>query len=350
MNNTAVNQSTQIESRSFFVIAEIQSGCIHSSTLELIGKASELAAIRGAEVVTVVIGSNIKTSLDELFCYGTDRVISVDNESLAFFDPEVWTKILTFLVEKEKPEVVLAPATTTGRTILPCLAAKLKTGLTADCTGLDIEEGTGLLLQTRPAIGGNVMATIKTPNCRPQMATVRPKNFPLPKYKKRYGTIERPDVPGSFFESRIQNLGVKKLENTEKNIQDYDVVISGGMGLRKPENFDLLKELARLLDGAVGASRATVEAKWIDYSAQVGLSGKVVSPTVYIAAGISGAIQHLAGMQTSEIIIAINKDPGAPIFRVADISLCGDLFEIIPMLIERIRNERRGKSHDRHSL
>jgi len=328
-----------------FVIAEIQGRSVHSSTQELIGKAKELASFREAEVAVVVLGRELHTSLEELFCYGADRVISVDNKSLTFFDPEVWTKILAHLIEKEKPEIVLAPATTSGRTILPSLAAKLQTGLTADCTGLDIEDETGLLLQTRPAIGGNVIATIRTPNHKPQMATVRPKNFPLPEYRERQGEVEHPELPDSLFQSRIRNLSMEKLEGSDKNIQDYNVIISGGKGLRKPENFDILRELADLLDGAVGASRAAVEAKWIDYPSQVGLSGKVVSPLIYIAAGLSGAVQHLAGMQTAETIIAINKDPDAPINRVADIALCGDLFEILPLLTERIREEREGKRH-----
>jgi electron transfer flavoprotein alpha subunit len=329
-----------------FVIAEVQDRSVHSSTLELIGKAAELALPREAEVAAVVIGKDLTTPLEELFCYGAERVISVDHESLISFDPEVWTKILAHITREEKPEIILAPATTTGRTVLPALAAKLQTGLTADCTGLDIEEDTGLLLQTRPAIGGNVIATIKTPNHKPQMATVRPKNFPLPEYRKRHGKVEHPGLPDSVFESRIRNLSLEKQKGSGKNIQDYNVVISGGKGLRKPENFDLLTELADLVEGAVGASRAAVEAKWIDYPSQVGLSGKVVSPAIYVAVGISGAVQHLAGMQTSETIIAINKDPEAPINRVADIAICGDLFEILPLLTERIRQERKEKRHD----
>lgn len=336
----------EIRKERIFVIAEIQNRAVHSSTLELIGKANELALSKEAEVITVLVGKVSASPLEELFCYGADRVIAVEHECLTYFDPEIWTRILAYFVEMEKPEIVLAPATTTGRTVLPALAAKLQTGLTADCTGLDIEEGTGLLLQTRPAIGGNVIATIKTPNHRPQMATVRPKNFPLPQYRERNGQVERPELPDSFFQSRIRNLSLKKSEGSGKNIQDYNVVISGGKGLRKPENFYLLRDLAKLLDGAVGASRSAVEAKWIDYPSQVGLSGKVVSPTIYIAAGISGAIQHLAGMQTAETIIAVNKDPEAPINRVADIALCGDLFEILPLLAERIREERKEKRHE----
>lgn len=334
----------QSRTQDIFVIAEVQSRRLHSCTFELTGKAVELAAIRGSEVVVIVLGNSIESPLEEAFRYGADRVLFVEHDNLKHFDPEVWTRVLAHLVRKEEPEIVLAPATTTGRTVLPALAAKLGTGLTADCTGLDIDAETGLLLQTRPAIGGNVIATIKTPEHRPQMSTVRPKNFRLPEPMDRDGRVERPELPEHLFSSRIRQLDVEALDGAGENIQDLDVIVSGGKGLKKPENFALLRDLAALLDGAVGASRPAVEAKWIAYPFQVGLSGKVVSPRVYVAAGISGAVQHLAGIQTSETIIAINKDPEAPIFRVADVALCGDLFEIVPMLTDRIRREKGEKT------
>ena len=336
---------TKEMSPNIFIVAEIQGGRIHSSTFELLGKAAELALSRGAKVIAVLLSDHLLSPGEESFRYGADRVLLVEDERLKGFDPEIWIKILAHLIRKEDPAIVLAPATTTGRTVLPGVAAKLETGLTADCTGLEIDPETGLLLQTRPAIGGNVIATIKTPKCRPQMSTVRPKNFRLPVPRERFGHVERPELPDELLQGRICHVGLEKPDGSGMNIQDFDVVVSGGKGLRKPENFSLLRELADLLEGAVGASRPTVEAKWISFSSQVGLSGKVVSPRVYIAAGISGAVQHLAGMQTAETIIAINKDPEAPIFRVADISLCGDLFEIIPLLAERIRQEKGGKKH-----
>lgn len=328
-----------------FVVAEIQNRRIHSCTFELAGKAAELARSRGSKVVVAVLGCGIESPLEEIFRYGADRVLHVTHDNLRHFDPEVWTRVLARLVEDGEPEIVLAPATTTGRTVLPALAARLGTGLTADCTGLEIDPDTGLLLQTRPAIGGNVIATIKTPEHRPQMSTVRPKNFRLPEPQERTGTVEHPELPDELFHGKIRHLGTEMLEGTGENIQDLDVVVSGGKGLKKPENFALLRELAALLEGGVGASRPAVEAKWIGYPAQVGLSGKVVSPKVYVAAGISGAVQHLAGMQTAETVIAINKDTEAPIFRVADVALCGDLFEILPMLIERIRREKGDTCH-----
>ncbi|GAB1485364.1 hypothetical protein MASR2M79_04110 [Aminivibrio sp.] len=237
--------------------------------------------------------------------------------------------------------MVLAGATTSGRTTLPALAARLETGLTADCTGLEMEEETGQLLQTRPAIGGNVMATIRTPSRSPQMATVRPRTFPLPPASERQGEILFPEIPPSLFESRVENLGFEEGDEGGANIQDMDVVVSGGKGLKRPGSFEMLRELAGLLGGGGGASRPGVDAKWIDYPHQVGLSGKVVAPKVYIAAGISGSVQHMAGMQTAEFVAAINRDPEASIFRVADLGLCGDLFEILPRLIERIREEKR---------
>ncbi len=331
--------------RDIWVIAEVRDGQIHSCTCELSGKAAELARERKSRVIVTVLGSGIESPLEELFRYGADRVLHIEHENLRHFDPQIWTNVLAHLISEEKPEIVLAPATTTGRTVLPALAARLDTGLTADCTGLEIDPETGLLLQTRPAIGGNVIATIKTPDHRPQMSTVRPKNFRLPEPQEHTGPVERPELPEECFRGEIRHLGLERLEGTGDNIQDLDVVVSGGKGLRKPENFNLLRELADLLEGGVGASRPAVEAKWIGYPFQVGLSGKVVSPKVYIAAGISGAVQHLAGMQTAETVIAINKDPEAPIFRVADIALCGDLFEIVPMLTKRLMQEKGAPNH-----
>ncbi len=329
-----------------FVCAEIrrdgqnaQTQKIHSVTFELIAKARELADAMGAgDVCVAVLCAREPAEAGSLFAWGADRVLCVEHPSLQNFNQEIAANILTRLIEREAPRVVLAPATTAGRTYLPAVAAKLRTGLTADCTGLDIDRESGLLLQTRPAIGGNVMATIKTPNHLPQMATVRPKTFRLPEPDaSRTGAFEHAELPESAFESRIRVLEATREEASEADIQAADVVVSGGKGIRKAENFALLRELAELLDGSVGASRPTVEAKWIDYPHQVGLSGKVVAPKVYIAVGISGAVQHLAGMQTAQKIVAINKDPEAPIFRVADVALCGDFADVVPRLIARIR-------------
>ena len=325
--------------KSFFVLGEVRDGRIHSVTRELTGKARELADSVGGRVTTLLLSGGLVDSPDDLFRYGADRVLSVEHPSMTLYNQEVETNVLAHILREELPEVVLAGATTSGRTTLPALAAKLETGLTADCTGLAMDPETGLLLQTRPAIGGNVMATIKTPERRPQMATVRPRTFRIPEPSERKGELLTPGIPPALFESSIENLGFERVEDGAANIADMEVVVSGGKGLKRPESFRMLEELAELLGGGVGASRPTVEAKWMDYPHQVGLSGKVVAPKVYIAAGISGAVQHLAGMQTAGYIVAINRDPDASIFRVADLGLRGDLFDIIPRIIDRIKTE-----------
>ncbi len=328
-----------------FVVAEVRRGRLHSCTLELTSKARELADRRGKDVTVVVLRGPSPEDVGDLFRYGADRVLLVEDERLASLNAEVHSRIVARLVEEGDPEIVLAPATTSGRTLLPAVAALVHTGLTADCTGLEVDDETGLLLQTRPAIGGNVIATIRTPDHLPQMATVRPKTFPASPLGERTGSVERPELEEALFESGVVCLEEETVDDEEVDIQDLDVVVSGGKGLKRPEGFKLLRELADLLEGAVGASRPTVEAKWISYPHQVGLSGKVVAPRIYLAAGISGAVQHLAGMQTAETVIAVNKDPEAPIFRVADIALCGDLYEILPRLIEALRREREER-HD----
>jgi electron transfer flavoprotein alpha subunit len=325
------------------VIGEIREGTLHSATVELTAKARELADRLGTKVTTLLMYDRVDMNVEDLAWWGADVVLCVVGEPFRYFNQEVYTNVISYLIKGRNPQIVLAPATTSGRTYMPAVAAKVHTGLTADCTGLDIDADTGLLLQTRPAIGGNIMATIQTPNHLPQMATVRPRTFPVPKPNRgRKARVEHPDLPGEVFTSSIEVLGKEHQEGMDVNIQDLDVVVSGGKGLKKAENFNLLRELASLLGGGVGASRAAVDNKWISYPHQVGLSGKVVSPKVYFAVGISGSVQHLAGMQTADFVVAINKDPEAPIFRVADIALCGDLFDIVPRIIEKIK-EQRGK-------
>jgi electron transfer flavoprotein alpha subunit len=327
--------------KQFFVLGEVREGHIHSVTFELTGKARELADSCGGTVTTILLSGGLADDPEVLLRSGADRVMTVEHPVLSMYNQEAEVKVLAHLLRQEGPDVVLAPATTSGRTTLPALAAELETGLTADCTGLEMDRETGLLLQTRPAIGGNVMATIKTPVCRPQMATVRPRTFRAPDRSDALpgGKVVRPEIPPELFGSRVVNLGFERAEDGGSNIQDLDVVVSGGKGLKRPESFRMLEELAALLGGGVGASRPAVEAKWMGYPHQVGLSGKVVAPKVYIAAGISGAVQHLAGMQTAGFVVAVNRDPDASIFRVADLGLCGDLFDILPRLTERIRKE-----------
>ncbi|MCD6531953.1 FAD-binding protein, partial [bacterium] len=306
---------------------------------ELLGAGRALANARGVPLYAVVLGHGIGDIGKEYIAQGADRVIIADSERLHDFDPEIYTAVLEHLVKKYKPEIVIAGATVWGRSLVPRLAVRIHTGLTADCTQLDIDPDTGLLLQTRPAFGGNIMATILCPNHRPQMATVRPRVMkPLEPDPSRQGEIIHENVSAiPLPKSRI-----KILESVEElgemiNIADADVIVSGGRGLGGPEAFGMLFELAELLGGAVGASRAAVDAGWIPYAHQVGQTGKTVSPKLYIAIGISGAIQHLVGMQSSDTIIAINKDPNAPIFEVADYGVVGDLFEVVPELIRQLK-------------
>ncbi|OAA32521.1 electron transfer flavoprotein subunit alpha [Kosmotoga arenicorallina S304] len=327
-------------SKHIWVIAEKRKGTFHSSTYELLGKAREIAKkIPDALVACVTLTNRSLTPemREKLSEQGSDVILNIINEKFERFDYLTYLKALESIAEKFNPEIILAPATTTGRTIMPALAASLKTGLTADCTGLDIDND-GNLLQTRPAIGGNIMATIKTPNHRPQMATIRPKTFnPLTeKYSKT--AIYHEIIPILDISDKTKLIEFKEISEDQKSIQDSEVVFSGGKGLRKPENLEILKDLAKLVGGAVGASRPLVDSKWIGHENQVGLSGHTVKPKIYIAAGISGAVQHVAGMQTSDIIIAINKDVNAPIFDYSDIGLVGDAAEILEMLHRALKN------------
>jgi electron transfer flavoprotein alpha subunit len=260
--------------------------------------------------------------------------------ALKDFIAENYSNVIEDLIKEYKPEIILAAATSMGRTVMPYIAIKTDAGLTADCTELDIEEDTGNLLQTRPAIGGNILATIKSPNHRPQMATVRPHSTkPAEKDESRTGEIVHLKLDSSLLDGRVKKLGFRKNEGDAVNIQDADVVAAGGKGMKKGENFAMIRELAGYFDGAVGASRDAVDRDWISYPYQVGLSGKTVTPKLYFAIGISGAIQHLAGMKTSENIIAINEDPDADIFMVSDFGIVGDLFEIVPELNKQLAEE-----------
>lgn len=322
------------------VVGEVRNSKIHNVTFELTSKARELADKLDSKVEILVLYSDCKDDFNDLIYRGADTVLLVKDDRLKFFNQEIWANIVADVAKDREPYIMLTGATSSGRTFFPAVAAKLGTGLTADCTGLDIEKDTKLLLQTRPAIGGNVMATIKTPNHRPQMATVRPRTFrPLSADESRKGKIIELKPRDELFNSRVKTLNFVRDESQNVNIQDADVVVSFGKGIKKPENLKYISELANILNAAIGASRAAVDAKWIGYPHQVGLSGKVVSPKLYIAAGISGAVQHIAGMQTSEYIVAINKDPEAPIFKVADFGIVGDLFEVIPELTKRIKRE-----------
>jgi len=331
------------ETCDILVVGEVRTGKVHSSTLELTAKARSLADVLGERVFTLLMYDELDLSPDAMGEYGADVVLCAKDKRLGVFNQEIQARIVGKIILDINPAIVLSPATTAGRTVMPAVAAELGTGLTADCTGLEIDGETGHLLQTRPAIGGNVMATIRTPEHRPQMATVRPKTFPVPAPDhSRRADVKSVHLPAEVFQSRIEPLGFEKSGEKDGNIQDREVIVSGGKGMKKAEHFAMLRELAGLLDGGVGASRAAVDNRWIGYPHQVGLSGKVVSPKVYMAVGISGSVQHLAGMQTAEFIVAVNKDPEAPIFKVADLGLCGDLFDIVPRLIEALKSRKGG--------
>jgi electron transfer flavoprotein alpha subunit len=275
--------------------------------------------------------------LQDLVRHGADEVYSIQDPRLADFVCESYGTVLAGLVKAYRPSVILAAATSTGRTLMPYLAIRVGTGLTADCTELDIEEGTGNLLQTRPAIGGNIMATIKTPDHRPQMATVRPKSGrPLPSDPARDGKIIAVPVGDGDIEARVRVKGYRTDVADFVNLEEADVVVAGGRGMKKAENFSLLRETARHLGGVVGASRDAVDRGWVAYPHQIGLSGKTISPKLYLCAGISGSIQHLAGIKTSEVIVSVNSDPDANIHKIADFGIVGDLFEILPELNRRL--------------
>ena len=329
-----------------WILGEQEDGKVKLVSYELLKRGRALADKRGVKLVAIMLGKQINTEgLQELIHRGADRVIVVESPSLEHFLPEPYVNTFLCLIQRYQPEILIASATTTGRTVMPALAVKCNTGLTADCTDLDIENGTGCLIQTRPAIGGNILATIKTPTRRPQMATVRPhSNKPLPADFTRTGEIIYETVDTSLLKSRVKRIGFKA--NTEEggSIQDAEIIIAGGKGFKKSDNFQMIHELAGIFGAAVGASRDAVDLGWATYPHQVGLSGKTVSPKLYIAIAISGSVQHLAGIKTAENIIAINSDPDAQIFQVANYGIAADLFEILPVLIGKLKALKQQKS------
>ena len=337
---TSIINSQQNLWKDVWTLAEQKGDKLHSVSYELLGRGRSLADARGSRLCTVVIGSQVsQPDLQELIERGADCVYLVEDPALKNFLVEPYARILRFLIEKYHPEIVIASATTTGRTVMPYVSAQIRAGLTADCTGLEIELETGLLLQTRPAIGGNILATIKTPDARPQMATVRPKSTRIPKKQPgRVGEVIQIGSVSNLLDSRVTFEQFIPDDSGSASIEDADIIIAGGVGVRKVDGFVLIKKLADQLKGVVGASRPCVDHGWQPYPHQVGLSGKTVSPRLYMACGISGAIQHLAGIQTAETIIAINTDPTAPIFQLADLGIVGNMFDILPVLVEKLMN------------
>lgn len=322
-----------------WVFAEQRDGRLKNVNYELLAKGRELADALKTDLSAVCFGHNI-SEIDQLVAYGADKVYLINNPALGTNQEDLYTSELTRLIQEHRPEILLAGATSLGRSFIPRVAAVLRTGLTADCTGLDIDTEKRLLLQTRPTFGGNIMATIICQTRRPQMATVRPrvfkKNTPD---NNRQGQIIKVDFKKEAVTSRTKLLSFIEDITEKVKLEDADIIVSGGRGLGKPENFKLIEELGGVLGAAVGSSRPPVDEGWVAYSHQVGQTGKTVGPKLYVACGISGAVQHLAGISTSEIIIAINKDPNAPIFEIATYGIVGDLFQVVPMIIKKLKSE-----------
>ena len=323
-----------------WVIAEHYKNKIHDVAFQLLGKGRELADILKVNLTLVILGANFDNLLDEFGYYGVDEIIYVKSKILKDYYSDLYVKVLTELISKNKPEIILIGATPTGRDFAPRVAKRLNAGLTADCTGLDVDVKARNLLQTRPTFGGNIMATIRTPNSRPQMATVRPGIFKTPEKTKKEVKIRKIDY--DYKEKDLVSKIVKIItkEKVKVNLEEAEIIVSGGRGVGSKEKFKLIEELANVLNAEVGGSRVAVELDWIDQDHQVGQTGKTVSSRLYIACGISGAIQHIVGMQSSDIIVAINKDENAPIFKVAHYGIVGNLHKVIPALIKEIKKVR----------
>jgi electron transfer flavoprotein alpha subunit len=320
------------------VYAEQRDGKIAKVALQLLGKARDLAEDLGVEVYAYLLGSGIKPLAQELIAYGADKVYIADDPKLKHFQTGPYTKVIVDMIKQSMPEIVLYGASFLGRDLAPRVAQRITTGLTADCTELTIDKKDRLLQQTRPAFGGNIMATIQTPNHRPQMATVRPGIMEQrQKDAARQGQVV--EVAAGLSESDIWTkiLDVVKEQKAHVNLEEAKIIVSGGRGVGSQEGFKVIRDLAEVLGAEIGGSRVAVEKDWIDQAHQVGQTGKSVRPELYIACGISGSIQHRAGMSTSKLIVAINKDPNAQIFGVADFGIVGDLHEILPMMTEEIK-------------
>lgn len=321
-----------------WVFCEQKKGSVQSISYELLGEGRKLADKLGVKLCAVLLGHGLEDTAEKLGERGADKVYLVDNPALKDYQDDPYTAVLVSLVEEYKPEALLCGATVIGRSLISRVAIKTNAGLTADCTGLDVDPKERLLLQTRPAFGGNIMATIIAPNHRPQMATVRHKVMQeAPVQPGRAAEIVSKVYPPEAFTSRTKLLDIVAEVTSTVNLSEADIIVAGGRGMGSKENFAQLEELAGVLGGAVGASRSAVDADWIPYSHQVGQTGKTVVPKLYFACGISGQIQHLIGMQSSKTIVAINKDPDAPIFKVATYGIVGDVNELVPALIKEFK-------------
>lgn len=320
-----------------WVFAEQREGELQKVSLELLGEGRRQADKLGVKLTALLLGSNIDGLTKTLAEHGADEVLVADHKLLEHYTTDAYTKVICDLVNERKPGILFVGATFIGRDLGPRVAARLNTGLTADCTSIDVDVENGDLLATRPAFGGNLMATIACPEHRPQMATVRPGVFAKVESDGANCNVEKVNVQLTDADVRTKVLETVKTAKDIVDISEAKVIVSGGRGVGSKENFALLEELAKVLGGTVAGSRAAVEKGWIDNAYQVGQTGKTVKPSIYIACGISGAIQHVAGMQDSDMIIAINKDESAPIMKVADYAIVGDIKKVLPELIAQAK-------------
>ena len=320
-----------------WVFAEQREGQLQEVSLELLGEGKKIAEKLGVKLTALLLGNNIEGLAETLTAHGADEVLVANDPKLEHYTTEAYTKVICDLAEERKPSILFIGATFIGRDLGPRVSARLSTGLTADCTSLDVDVETGDLLATRPAFGGNLMATIACPEHRPQMATVRPGVFEKVETASTDAKVENVEVKLADSDIRTKVLETVKSKKDIIDISEANVIVAGGRGVGSKENFELLKELADVLGGTVAGSRAAVEKGWLDPAYQVGQTGKTVKPSIYIACGISGAIQHVAGMQDSDMIIAINKDNSAPIMKVADYGIVGDVKKVLPELIAQAK-------------
>ncbi|MHA1650780.1 MAG: FAD-binding protein [Candidatus Helarchaeota archaeon] len=323
--------------RGVWIIGEHYNNKIQNVVYQMVGKGRELADKLQVNLTVVLLGSELEEELKELSQYGVDEIIYVKSPFFKDYYTELYVNILTDLINKHKPEIVLIGATPIGRDFAPRISKRLNTGLTADCTGLDIDTKTrNLLLQTRPTWGGRIMATIRTPYSRPQMSTVRPGMFKIPEKIEKQPQIKKIEMDINEKDIITKIIKIIKKEKKQINLEDAEIIVAGGRGVGSKENWKIIEELAKELNAEVAGSRVAVELGWIDQDRQVGQTGKSVAPKLYIACGISGAIQHRVGIQCSDIIVAINKDPNAAIFEMAHYGIVGDLHKVVPALIEEL--------------
>lgn len=327
--------------KNIWVFIESEHGKVKNVGYELLNVARKLADEKKCALVAVALGKNVEKAAKDAICYGADSAIVIDGDEYEEFSTDAYAAALTELVEKYKPEAFMIGATHNGRDVGPRVACRLQTGLTADCTDISIDEDTGVIVWTRPTFGGNLMANIMCPDNRPQMGTVRPGVFKKNPYdESRTGEIIKEDI--HFVKDKIRTRLIERVEEIAGGValDEAEIIVSGGRGVGSAENFVIIEELAKVLGGVVGCSRAVVDAGWMSQAHQVGQSGKTVAPKLYFAIGISGAIQHLAGISASDTVIAINKDPDAPIFSVADYGIVGNLNEIVPALTRAFADKK----------